>query len=294
MKSKKVDFYPKSFIVPAIAIYGVFFILPTLVGFGFSFTNWNSDNLTNWFAIKYNGIDNFKYLFENENFNLALYNTVFFALVTTFLKTVIGLLLALGLNQPLATKSLLRGVFYVPNIISIIVIGLLFSSIFSMTGMFNQALGSIGLSHLAETNWLGDPDTAFGTVIAMEVWKASGFSMIIFLAGLQGIPRELYEAATIDGADGLKKFRNITLPMLAPAFTIAITISLISGFKVFDQVYVLTNGHSDTEVINTFIFRAFSAEQYGRASAMNMILFLCIAIVNLLVITFLRKKEVEL
>lgn len=285
--------YPNSFTFPALLFYLVFFVLPTLLGFYFAFTNWNMENLTNWSTIKFTGLDNFTYLFQDEDFILALKNTLVFAIVTSFFKLLFGLLLALGLNQPLYSRNYLRSIFYVPAVISITVIGLLFSAIFNMEGIVNQFLNAIGLEQLA-INWLGDERTAFSIVNLLEIWKWSGFTMIIFLAGLQAIPKDYYEAAMMDGATALRRFFSITLPMLMPAMTINVTLNLIGGFKVFDQVYVLTNGQSGTEVINTQVFRAFSSGLYGRSSAMALTLFIFIAIIAISVNSFLRKKEVEM
>jgi raffinose/stachyose/melibiose transport system permease protein len=285
-------YYPNSFTYLAVLFYGLFFIFPSVIGLGFAFTNWGSENLTDWGAIKFIGFDNFAYLFRDVDFNEALTNTFQFAAVTTFLKILLGLLLALGLNQRLLTRNWLRAVYYIPAVISVTVCGLLFSAIFGMEGLFNHLLQFVGLNDLA-VNWLGDKRTALSIVMSMEVWKWSGFCMMIFLAGLQAISKEYYEASNIDGASRLRQFRHITFPLLMPAITINITLNLIGGFKVFDQVYVLTNGRSGTEVLNTQVYRAFSNGLYGRSSAMGMILFVIIAIVTLAVTTYLKRKEVD-
>ncbi|MFD0670912.1 carbohydrate ABC transporter permease [Cohnella sp. GCM10027633] len=285
-------YYPNSFTYPTVLFYGLFFIFPSLVGLGFAFTNWGSENLANWGAIKFIGFDNFKYLFDDADFNAALNNTFVFAAVTTFLKILLGLLLALGLNQRLVTRNFLRAVYYIPAVVSVTAIGLLFSAIFSMDGLFNHLLRFLGFDDLA-INWLGDTRTAFSIVMSMEVWKWSGFCMMIFLAGLQAISKEYYEASNIDGASRLQQFRHITFPLLMPAITINVTLNLIGGFKVFDQVYVLTNGRSGTEVLNTQVYRAFSNGLYGRSSAMGMILFLIIAAITLIVVSYLKRKEVD-
>lgn len=284
-------YYPNSFTYYTVMIYGLFFVFPSVAGLGFAFTNWGSENLANWGAVKFIGFDHFIYLFEDSDFNSALSNTFEFAAVTTFLKIALGLLLALGLNQSLMTRNFLRAVYYIPAVISVTVVGLLFSAIFSMDGIFNQFLQLIGLN--AEINWLGNNRTAFSVVMSLEVWKWSGFCMMIFLAGLQAISKEYYEASNIDGASRLQQFRSITLPLLMPAITINVTLNLIGGLKVFDQVYVLTNGRSGTEVLNTQVYQAFSNGLYGRSSAMGMILFLIIAVITLLVTTYLKRKEVD-
>ncbi|MDG0811120.1 carbohydrate ABC transporter permease [Cohnella rhizosphaerae] len=285
-------YYPYSFTYFTVLFYGLFFIVPSVVGLSFAFTNWGSENLTDWAAVKFVGLDHFRYLFSDSDFNQALTNTFAFAAVTTFLKVFLGLLLALGLNRKLITRQFLRAVYYIPAVLSVTVVGLLFSAIFSMDGIFNRLLQDLGMGRYA-LNWLGDNRTAMSIVMSLEVWKWSGFCMMIFLAGLQTISRDYYEASSIDGASRLQQFRRITFPLLMPAITINMTLNLIGGFKVFDQVYVLTNGRSGTEVLNTQVYRAFSNGLYGRSSAMGLILFGIIAIVTLVVTSYLKRKEVD-
>lgn len=285
-------YYPHSFTAFTVLFYGLFFIVPSVVGLSFAFTNWGSENLTDWAAVKFVGFDHFRYLFGDPDFNEALSNTFSFAAVTTFLKVFFGLLLSLGLNRKLVTRQFLRAVYYIPAVISVTVVGLLFSAIFSFDGIFNQLLQAVGLDRFA-VNWLGDNRTALSIVMSLEVWKWSGFCMMIFLAGMQTISKEYYEASSIDGASRFQQFRRITFPLLMPAITINMTLNLIGGFKVFDQVYVLTNGRSGTEVLNTQVYRAFSNGLYGRSSAMGLILFAIIAIITLVVTSYLKRKEVD-
>lgn len=285
-------YYPHSFTWFTVLFYGLFFIVPSVVGLSFAFTNWGSENLTDWAAVKFVGLDHFRYLFGDPDFNEALSNTFRFAAVTTFLKVFFGLLLALGLNRKLVTRQFLRAVYYIPAVISVTVVGLLFSAIFSFDGIFNELLQAVGLDRFV-VNWLGDNRTALSIVMSLEVWKWSGFCMMIFLAGMQTISKEYYEASSIDGASRFQQFRRITFPLLMPAITINMTLNLIGGFKVFDQVYVLTNGRSGTEVLNTQVYRAFSNGLYGRSSAMGLILFAIIAIITLVVTSYLKRKEVD-
>lgn len=282
--------YPYKFLLPACMIFGVFFLLPTVLGFYFSFTDWDIDRSD----IHFIGLDNFKYLFSRDIFMTALKNTILFGVVTGIFKNIIGLLLALGVNRDLKTKKYLRTLFYIPGVLSMIVVGIMFNSIFAMNGMLNNFLGSIGLENLT-LDWLGNKKTAMSCIMFLEIWKWSGFHMIIYLAGLQTIPKELIEASTVDGASKLKRFLYITLPLLMSSITINIVISLIGGFKVFEQVYVLTNGGpgNHTQVLNTLVFQSFSQGFYGRGSAMGLLLFIFIAVISVIVNKFLRSKEVE-
>lgn len=281
--------YPYLFLVPALIIFGVFFLLPTVLGFIYSLTDWDIDSK----AINFIGFDNFKYLLSRDVFLKAFTNTVIFGVVTAIFKNIFGLGLALGVNKDLKTKNYLRALFYIPGVLSMIVVGIMFNSIFAMDGMLNQLLTTIGLDHLT-TNWLGNKETAMLCIIFLEIWKWSGFHMIIYLAGLQTIPKELMEASTVDGANKIQQLWHITLPMLMPSITINTVLSLIGGFKVFEQVYVLTNGGpgNHTQVLNTLVFQSFSQGFYGRGSAMGLILVVFISVISILTNKFLRSKEV--
>lgn len=282
--------YPSIFIGPALIIFGIFFILPTVLGFYYGLTNWDIDRP----EISFIGLENFKYLFSRDVFKVALRNTIIFGLVTAVVKNIIGLLLALAVNRELRTKNYLRVMFYLPAVLSMIVVGIMFNAIFAMNGMLNNVLEFIGLSAYV-TDWLGNKHTAMACIITMEVWKWAGFHMIIYLASLQTIPKELLEASTVDGANAWKQFWKVVLPLLMSSVTINIVIGLIGGFKVFEQVYVLTNGGpgNHTQVLNTLVFQAFSQGLYGRGSAMGLLLFIFIAVISLSMNRYLSSKEVE-
>lgn len=291
MERRSGSLYPNSFTLPALAVFGIFFVLPTVAAFLLGFTDWNVDRI---FQPKFNGIQNFVYLFQDGNFKLALKNTAIFAVYTTIFKVLFGLLLALAVNRPLITRNYLRTLFYMPSVLSMVVVGIMFSSIFNMDGMVNHILGFLGIKSL-QLDWLGDRRTALFCTIVAEIWKWSGFGMAIFLAGLQNISNEYYEAANIDGASPFQQFRNITVPLLAPAFNITITISLIGGLKVFEQVFVLTGGGPGfaSQVMSTYIFRAFSEGTYGRSTAMGLVLFVAVYVTSKIFNSILRRKEVD-
>jgi len=293
MDKYKNKFYPNYFTFPAIAIFIVFFAIPIAAGFILSFTDWNINRI---FEPKFNGIKNFIYLLQDEYFLLALKNTFKFAIITTVLIIVIGLILAIILNSAIAGRSFFRTLFYMPAVLSLIVVGIVFTSVFKMDqGVLNQILAAIGLDFL-KADWLGNPGTALNCVIFVQVWKWSGFAMAIFLAGLQGISRDYYEASRIDGASKMQQFRNITFPLLAPAFTIVVTMNTIGGFKVFEQVYVMTGGGpgNATQVLGTYIYREFSKGTLGRSTAMGLFLFFMISVIAVIINKVLRGREVEM
>lgn len=291
-KKHSVQFYPAYFTWPALMVFGVFFAVPVVAGIVLSFTDWNINRLL---TPKFNGIDNFLYLFQDEYFLLSIKNTLYFALFTCAGILLIGFFLALILVQKLYAKSFYRTLFYMPAVLSLIVVGIMFSSIFRMDGVLNQMLSFVGLQEWTR-DWLGDPATAMPCIIFVQIWKWSGFSMAIFIAGMQSIGREYYEAATIDGANFWQQLHRITLPLLSSAFTVVITMNVIGALKVFEQVYVMTGGGPGyaTQVLGTYIYRSFSKGLLGRSTAMGLVLFLVVACISLFINGMLKKKEVEM
>ncbi|NOU77158.1 ABC transporter permease subunit [Paenibacillus sp. LMG 31458] len=291
MNMKKI--YPMYFLIVPVCIYTLLFFIPSLFSFYYSLTDWNtfSDD------VNFVGLDNFKQMInEGRVFVKYLENTAGFALFTTLLKNVLGLLLALLLHEGLKSKNVLRTLFYLPVTISPLIIGLIFSSVFDANhGIINSVLTAIGLESWMH-GWLVDIKFALASVITVETWKFVGFNMIIYLAGLQTIDKSYYEAASMDGANAWSRFWNVTLPLIMPALTINLVLNLINGFKVFDLIFVLTKGGpgNATEVLNTAVFREFSAGRYGLATAYGVLVFLLTTIVALSALSILsRKSEVE-
>lgn len=289
----KKKFYPNYFTFPAVVLFMIFYCVPIAAGFFMSFTDWHIKRLL---TPKFVGVKNFVRLFGDEHFILALKNTILFALSTTIGIVILGLLLALLLNSAVKGKAFFRTVFYLPAVLSLIVIGIMFKAVFKMEGgILNNILSVLGMQNLMK-DWLGSPTTAMFCIIFVQVWKWSGFAMAIYLAGLQGISSDYYEAATIDGATAMQKLKDITLPLLMPAFTVVITMNTIGGFKVFEQVYVMTNGGPgfSTQVMSTYIYSEFSKGALGRSSAMSLLLFLMISAIAVALNMALRKREVEM
>ena len=291
-RESKIKVYPFYFLIPALVIYTVLFIIPSFIGFGFSLTNWNSMGS----AMKFIGLDNFKEIFiSNKTYMLFILNTLIFAVVTTIMKNIVGLLLALFFNEGLKTKQLLRTVFFLPVALSPLIIGLIFVSILNpVTGLLNSTLRVIGVGIL-EQQWLVDPKTAMLSVIGVEVWRLAGFNMAIYLAGLQMIPKSFYESASIDGAGVWRKFINITFPYLLPAITINMILNLIQGLKVFDLIYVLTKGGpgNTTGVLNTAVFEEFSSGRYGMGTAVGVVIFLLTSLTAYSALKLMRRGEAD-
>lgn len=287
---RKKNNYSYSLAVPAAAIYTCFFVIPMILCFITAFTDWNIRDL---FHFSFNGADNFTTIFSDRFFLLALKNTFIFAVVTTVFKVFFGLLLAVLLTKPFKTRNILRSLFYMPAVLSTVVIGLVFTAFFEMGGMWDSILRLFGYS--GNIIWLGNKNTALWCVIATEIWQWSGFTMMLFIAGLQGISADYLEAAQIDGASGVQRFWKITVPLLAPSFTIAVITNLIGGLKVFDKVYVLTNGGpgNATQVLGTYVYKSFSAGFLGKSSAMSLVLTSVVCVITLMINRQMLKREVE-
>lgn len=284
--------YPLYFSYPALAVYFLFFLTPTIIGIYYSFTDWN----VNAKAITFIGLDNYIELFKEPRLKTAFSNTIIFAVIVTILQNVVGLGLALVLNEALKTKNILRTIFFMPYVIAPLVIGYIFRAIYHPEhGIINVILNKIGLSALAN-DWLNDPSIALYSIIATDIWRVAGFSMVIYLAGLQFIPKDLTESASIDGANYWSRFRHIVFPLLAPSFTINVLLAMIGAMKVFEIVWVLTEGGPGytTEVFYTYIRSMFSSGLFGYATAVNVVLFVMVTAIGIPILMLMKRREVEM
>lgn len=283
--------YSWKFILPAFLLFFVLFLVPNLMGFYYSLTNWNamSDQ------VKFIGFDNFIEVFTDKSNYRFMYNTLMFALVTSIFKAVIGLGLALMLNEGVKSKNYLRTIFFMPVIISNLIVGLIFQQIYNPdTGILNEFLRLIGLGSFSQA-WIADPKLAIWSSMGVEIWKSAGFNMVIFLAGLQMVPKDMYEAADIDGAHYWSKLFKITIPFLIPSITINMMLNVISGLKVFDVIFALTNGGPGraSEVINLTIFNQFGLGTYGYGTAVGVILFVFMAVISIGLVKIFTRSEVS-
>lgn len=290
MNKKKI--YPLWFVFVPLAMYVVFFILPSILGITYSFTDWSVYNLD---QVNFVGIQNYIDIFSSHSDYLkGIGNTLMFTVVSNVVKILPALLLAILLQEGLRGLNTYRTILYMPSVLPFLVIGIIFTSILSFNGLLNNSLSAIGLENLQQ-KWLSDPNVVWVSIFGVDAWRGIGYVMTIFLAGINTIPRTYYEAAEIDGAGFWKRFRYITLPMISGAITINLVFGITYGLKVFDVIYVLTNGgpgHA-TEVITTFSYQLYAAGKYGMASALNTILFALTAVVGILIVNFMRKKEVQ-
>lgn len=287
------NIYPFYFIIGALILYIILYVLPSIIGIYYSFTDWSRWSNT----INFVGWENFKTIFsQSENYLLYISNTLKFTVLTTILKSVLGIGFALLVNRRLKIRNFHRAAIFFPAILSFLVTGLIFRSILHpSTGFLNVTFKSIGLDFLAH-RWLTDLDWVFKSVIAVDVWKGVGYIMTIYLAGLQSIPDIYYEAADIDGASPFRKFYHITLPLLMPAITVTTVLNLIYGLRVFDIIYVLTGGGPGyaTEVLYSAVFREFGQGTYAVGNALSTVMVVFMVIVGYFVVRLLRKREVEM
>ena len=292
MVRKKKSIYPLWVLIPALIIYTVFSVVPIMISLVCSFTDWNMSRM---YAPVFNGLANYAELLKDPVFLRSIGNTFLFALATTILKTGAGFLLALALVKRIPGRGLMRTIYYAPCVISITVVGVLFKSILANKGLLNNALNVIGLGGLAH-DWLGSYATAIGSVILVETWMWAGFNMFIFISGLQAISSDYYESATLDGASSFDKFKNITLPLIVPSMTVVVTLSIAGGLKVFDIIYVITNGGPgfDTQVLATYTYQSFSLGFLGESAAGSVILTVIVVLISFTMNRYFTKREVEM
>lgn len=292
MNKKRI--YPQWFLLLPLALYILFFLLPSFMGVAYSFTDWNSRSVLN--GVKFVGLQNYIEIFtSNQDYLSGIFNTIMFAVISNIVKLIPALLIAIMLQEGLRGKGFYRTVMYLPSILPFVIIGLIFRSILNYNnGLLNELLEMVNLGFLKQ-KWLSDLGIVWKSIFAVDAWRGIGYVMTIFLAGLNVIPHSYYEAAQIDGANFWQRLRYITLPMLTGSIMINLVFGITYGLKVFDIIYVLTNGgpgHA-TEVMTTYAFQLYSRGQYGMSTALNSLLLLIAAIVGVLIVKTLSKQEVQ-
>ena len=270
-------FSPYLWILPALAVYGIFKLTPLVSGLYMALLRWDGIE-----EPRFIGFRNFQKILNDKLTILVLQNNVEYAIGTVVGKIVLSLFLALMLNQALRGRTFYRTSLFMPVVMSFVVIGILWRWLFNTEfGLINSLLEGLGLDFLA-LDWLGDANIALRSLTLVDIWKWYGFHMVIFLAGLQSIPEELYEAARIDGASVWQQFRFVTLPMLQPVMIVNVTISLMGGFNVFDIPYVMTEGGpaNSTNVMALHIYlRGFKFYRFGYSAALSYVLLVIVTIV---------------
>nr|WP_251454578.1 sugar ABC transporter permease [Microbacterium sp. Marseille-Q6648] len=271
---------------PAVIAFAAFHTLPVVIGIFFSFTNY-----AGYGAWNFVGISNYVNLFRDDRVLQAYGFSFLFAIVATVLTNAISLAIAMGLNAKIVGRNFFRGVYFVPYVLAILVIGYVFQFFFSNS--LPKILADIPIFR---DNILTNETWAWTAIVALAVWQACAFSIIIYLAGLQTIPAELYEAASIDGAGSGRQFRSITFPLISAFFTINVVLSLKGFLQVFDPIVALTNGGpgTSTESVTLLIFRGgFSGGEFAYQTANAVIFFIVITVVSLLQFRVLQRREAD-
>jgi multiple sugar transport system permease protein len=275
------------FLTPTLVIFLTFILFPVLFSFYLSFQEWNMFSSEANFV----GMDNYVRMFNSQEFWTVLKNTAIFTIGTVPLNMALSLLVAIALHKKIKGKKFLRTAFFAPVIISPVAAAVIWRWIYDPNfGLLNYAIGILGIDAV---NWLNDPTAAMFALIIMAVWKTFGINMVLFSAGLQGIPETYYEAAEIDGAGVWSKFWRITVPMLAPTTFFIMIMSMISSFQVFDLVYVLTSGGplGSTKVLVFFVYEyAFKFFEMGYASAAAYILFFILIVLTMAQVRYMKNR----
>jgi len=274
-------------IAPTYILFGIFFLFPLLYSLYLTFFKWNG------FApqMDFVGIKNYIRIFSDPNFLNAFKNTLIYTIVTVPISISISLILSYILDKKIRGYEVLKGIYFLPHIVSLVAVGVVWMWIF-LPGKYGLVNSILGIVHIAPQNWMSDPKLAMGTLVVIGVWKSVGYNMVIFIAGLLSIPKSLYEAADIDGASSLQKFFRITIPQLkGTVFFVTVSSTIYALFQVFDIVKVTTDGGpiGKTEMIVTYLYKVgIDQFELGYASVIAFVLFVITA-----VITVMQKKFLE-
>jgi len=278
------------FVGPALLFFCLIVLVPFLMSFYYSLTDWNGVTT----RVVWTGLSNFKrILLEDSEFRNAFWFTARYTLAAVVFANAVGFTLALLLTQPLKTRNVLRTVFFLPNVIAGLLLGFIWSFIFVKGFAAIGEWTGIGFFKLP---WLGTASTAFWGMVIVSVWQMAGYLMVIYIAAMMNMPRELIEAAKIDGAGRWKMLRSIIVPLVMPAFTVCLFLTLSWSFKVFDLNLSLTKGgpFGSTESVALNIYKeAFQNNRYGLGTAKSLIFFVVVATVTTLQVIYTKRKEVE-
>ncbi|MCF6093615.1 sugar ABC transporter permease [Microaerobacter geothermalis] len=279
-----------SFVGPVFFVFSMIVLIPFVLGMYYSLTSWNGVSGT----IEWNGLNNFIQIFKNDlQVRDSFLFTIKFTLASVFFTNSLGFLLALLLTQKLKAKNILRTVFFIPNLIAGLLLGFIWQFIF-VKGF--AAIGELTGFSLFQLPWLGDATTAFWGIVIVSVWQGAGYVMVIYIAAILNIPDEVIEAARIDGANGWDLLKYIILPLIRPAITICLFLTISWAFKIFDLNFSLTGGgpFKSTESLAINIYtEAFVNNRYGLGAAKAFLFFVVVATITTLQVLYTKKKEVE-
>ncbi len=284
----KNEFTGIGFLLPFLIVFGVFYIWPLLRGTWISFHSWSIMGM-----VKYVGLDNYLRTLQNKDFYSYLWHSVYFVILSTPLLIIIGLLLAVLVNCRFRGRTIVRAIIFSPYVLSVSVVAYIWLEMLdAKRGIINVILNTLGFPR--EINWLTDPNLAWWAIVLTSIWWYVGFVMILYLAGLQEISPELYEAASIDGANSIKKFLHITLPSLSSVTRVQIFFQVIAGLKLFGQVQIMTNGgpgDATRTVVQHIYITGFRKDFFGEAAAQSIIFCLFMLLVSVLQYKFVNKRH---
>ncbi|WP_062108859.1 carbohydrate ABC transporter permease [Bacillus niameyensis] len=285
MSNRDLSFW--LFLTPALLGLGLVVIVPLLMGIFYSFTDWDGLDFTRFLGLK-----NYFSVFQDQSFLNALWFTIKFSIVSVILLNILGLGLAILVTRNFRSSNLLRTVFFMPNLIGGLILGFIWQFIFiSVFSDIGRILGAESLM-----GWLSTANTGFWGMIILTAWQMAGYIMIIYIAYLESIPQELIEAAKIDGANSIQRFMNVTFPLVAPAFTVSMFLTLSGSFKIYDQNLSLTNGgpYDSTQMVAMDIVRtAFTRNDMALGQAKAVIFFIIVAAIALTQVYYNKKREVD-
>jgi raffinose/stachyose/melibiose transport system permease protein len=281
------NLYSYWFYLPAAIVFTVFFLVPTALAFYYSLTRWTLFDST------FIGFENFEFFFRDPQLTTALRNTFIYAVMTSGLKVVISLPLAMLLTSGLRLQTFFRSVIFFPVLVSAVAVGITFSALMQPSdGLINLSLEAVGLP---QPYWLGDPDLAIYSVALIDVWKGLGIATLIFIAGITSIPTEYFDAAALDGGAWVR-FRYVILPLSRNATFTVILLSFIGGLRTFDIIWTTTRGGPGfaSDVLTSVIYKQYQAGFYGLSSAGNVVLFILIMLIVYPMMRFFNRMELEL
>ncbi|MEH1130734.1 carbohydrate ABC transporter permease [Micromonospora sp. CPCC 206061] len=279
------------FALPFVLIFAVFMLFPLVSSLGISFTDLTNRDVTNPFAVNVVGLEQYQRLFQNTQFLRSMLNTAYFVAIGIPLTMVVALALAVALNSGITRfRTAFRVGFYAPVVTSIVAVAVVWRFILQPDGLLNTVIGWLGVSG---PDWLGDPHWSMPAMILLAVWRNMGTLMVIFLAGLQTVPRELLEAAEVDGASSWQRFVRVTLPILRPTLLLGAVLLSVGYLQFFEEPFVMTRGGplDSTLSISYFTYNQFGFGNYGLASAASYVLFVVIAALSVIQFRAFRSKD---
>jgi multiple sugar transport system permease protein len=278
------------FLTPFLVVFLVYTAIPTIAALGFSLTDLRGTDLRDPFAVNFVALRNYAWLFADGRFVRDLGNTAVFVLVGVPLTMLIGFALALALNAGARrTRGVLRTIFFAPVVTNVVAVALIWQYAFNTNGTVNEVAANLGF---AGPNWLGDPNLAMPVVILLGVWRNFGTAMVLFLAGLQGVPEDVHEAAALDGAGWWRRLWHITVPLLLPTILLVSVLLTVFYLQVFDEPYLLTDGGplGSTESVALYTYHQFGFGQLGLSSAASFVILVLVAVVSIVQFRLLRPR----